>query len=207
MTELAQAVSNRGVAKDADVTRLEDVQKLLNRLLPLPWLCSITFVVGVGAMLLYVSGLAAKTRWEVFGLLTGSAAAAVSVGALLGFLFGVPRVIAQAHAAGMMANTNLEQISDWLTKVLVGATLTQIGHIPSAACSLFKGIAEAMPGVGSSGKAFVGALVIFAVTTGFMACYMATRTSVGWALILGSQYESSDDEGASVGSPGDTRDN
>jgi hypothetical protein len=199
-----QPVSNNGVHEYAEVTRLEHVQKVLNRLLPLTWLSAFTFVVGVVAMLLYVLTLDAKSRWGVFGLLIVFGAAAVAVGALFGFIFEVPRVVSQAHAAGMLANTNLEQISDWLTKVLVGATLTQLGHIPSAADSLFTGMAHAM-GPGSSGKGFAGALVIYGVTAGFLACYMATRTSVGWALILGSHYEGSNDEGGPAGSPQDSR--
>jgi hypothetical protein len=199
----SQAVSNNEVGEDAELTRLEHVQKSINRLLPLPWLCVIALAVGLVAMLLYALTLDAKIRWGVFGLLTVFGAAAATVGALFGFIFGVPRVVSLAHAAGM-ANTNLEQISDWLTKVLVGATLTQLGHIPSAADSLFKGMAEAM-GAGPSGKGFGGALVIFGLTAGFLASYMATRTSVGWALILGSEYQRSNDEGAPAGSLQDSR--
>jgi hypothetical protein len=92
-----RAANNQGDG-DAEVARLASVQKQLNRLLPLPWGCMITLAVGLVAMLLYVLTLDAKIRWGVFGLLTVYAAAAVAVGALFGFLFGVPRVISGAHA-------------------------------------------------------------------------------------------------------------
>ncbi len=36
-----------------------------------------------------------------------------------------------ASAAGYGANTNLEQVSDWLTKLLLGAGLTQLILVPS----------------------------------------------------------------------------
>jgi hypothetical protein len=70
------------------------------------------------------------------------AGAAFLGGALLGFLFGIPRSLAvEATPAGTTAepveagqraalyrsNTNLEQISDWLTKILVGVGLVELG--------------------------------------------------------------------------------
>ena len=42
-------------------------------------------------------------------------------------------------------NTNLEEMSDWLTKILVGATLTQIGKIPGMVGLAAKYMA---PGIG-----------------------------------------------------------
>ena len=59
----------------------------------------------------------------------------------LGFLFGVPRFLTSERAGGgsdpalpargYLPNSNLEQVSDWLTKILIGVTLTQLGEIPS----------------------------------------------------------------------------
>ena len=73
------------------------------------------------------------------------ALAALFVGGLIGFLFGIPRSRSQEGPADAAAdgdgngdaasraryseNTNLEQISDWLTKILVGVTLIQFGEI------------------------------------------------------------------------------
>ena len=60
------------------------------------------------------------------------------VGALLGFIFAVPRVIARdsADPAGdgarrklLDTNTNLERISDWLTTMLVGVGLSQLTNL------------------------------------------------------------------------------
>ena len=79
------------------------------------------------------------------------AAAAAFTGALFGFIFGVPRVLASDRPQGrssslyggsapIVANTNLEQISDWLTKILVGVGLTQFALIVKAANRLFAGL-------------------------------------------------------------------
>jgi len=46
----------------------------------------------------------------------------------------VPRSLQEVPSAngqpGYSGNTNLEQISDWLTKILVGVGLTQLREIP-----------------------------------------------------------------------------
>ena len=63
------------------------------------------------------------------------AGAATVTGSLIGFMFGVPRYRrldreAQAPSQPTTApNTNLEQISDWLTKIIVGVGLTQLPQI------------------------------------------------------------------------------
>jgi len=70
----------------------------------------------------------------------------LSIGALVGFLFGVPRYRTERDGGSpeeddtrarearneprYIPNTNLEQISDWLTKLVVGATLVSLGKIP-----------------------------------------------------------------------------
>lgn len=70
-------------------------------------------------------------------LTTGAflAGAATATGSLMGFLFGVPRAAPpaarEAVGAGRrrhpyLPNTNLEQISDWLTKIIVGVGLVEI---------------------------------------------------------------------------------
>lgn len=50
----------------------------------------------------------------------------------MGFVFGIPRInTTDAVVIGrpprlVRPNSNLEQISDWLTKILVGVSLTQL---------------------------------------------------------------------------------
>ena len=89
----------------------------------------------------------------LLGLLEGTFAAVVlwcvaclSVGGLLGFLFGIPRAMtsgeeaaagkdepapstAQGKRSFLRANTNLEEVSDWLTKIIVGLSLVHLKDI------------------------------------------------------------------------------
>jgi hypothetical protein len=73
------------------------------------------------------------------------AAAFFAAGALIGFLFGIPRSIASTgkddkpntdgksadnQQARYKTNTNLEDISDWLTKIIVGLGLINLKVIP-----------------------------------------------------------------------------
>lgn len=71
-------------------------------------------------------------------------------------------------------NTNLEQISDWLTKIMVGVGLTQIGKLPVAT----KVLADALkPGFGDfAGAGTLGVLiVVFFSVCGFLIGYLWTR--------------------------------
>ena len=66
------------------------------------------------------------------------AGASTLVGSIIGFLFGVPvrernpgvdATGAGNRTIGYRPNTNLEQISDWLTKIIVGIGLVQFPKI------------------------------------------------------------------------------
>ena len=108
----------------------------------------------------------------------------------MGFLFGIPRTLQSdaappgAGAAGGSApqpqdyaqrvNTNLEQISDWLTKILVGLGLTQLGRVPDmirdAAAYVASGSADPRSAaVGAS------AMIVYFSIMGFIGGYLLTR--------------------------------
>jgi len=86
----------------------------------------------------------ATARILGFGFLY--AAAFFAAGSLIGFLFGIPRSITYAtgkddkpntdgksadhQQARYKTNTNLEEISDWLTKIIVGLGLINLKSIP-----------------------------------------------------------------------------
>jgi hypothetical protein len=115
------------------------------------------------------------------------AAAAAAAGALFGFIFGIPRtldpassaVVATAAERGgpashalMAANTNLERISDWLTTLLIGATLVQIKDIAAWVGSLGKNLLSA--GAGAN-DAVVPIIVIYFFALSFLGVYLITR--------------------------------
>jgi hypothetical protein len=119
--------------------------------------------------------------WTVLGTLSVAlmtAGAAMSVGGLLGFLFGVPhtrdnpqsdsdsktkegesKTKADTSATTYRPNTSLEQISDWLTKMLVGVGLVEVKAIPPQLARLAAFIAL---GLGNNDQARVFALSLSA---------------------------------------------
>jgi hypothetical protein len=108
------------------------------------------------------------------------AAAATAVGAFLGFLFGIPRTLQGNTAPGpdeiadYRPNTNLEQISDWLTKILVGVGLVELGRAGLPARSLIASIGAALGGTAAARVTAAVLLVVFTVW-GFVASYLLTR--------------------------------
>src|ERR1700733_5605774 len=130
---------------------------------------------------------------SVFSHGTLVAVAFGSLGSLVGFLFGIPRTLQNLAPASkppspaadgntaqdahddngyhQVVNTNLEQISDWLTKILVGVGLTQLDKIPHK----LMGLAEYFgPGVGGNAPVTL-AILLNSMVFGFFAGYLLTR--------------------------------
>jgi len=115
-------------------------------------------------------------------------AAAGAIGAALGFLFGLPRArvsepLTQTSGEGAptgvtrvvgrnyLANSNLIKVSDWLTTIVIGLTLVNLGKIAPAARRLSGRLEE--PLGGSSGAATLGlAVIIFGAVCGFILMYL-----------------------------------
>ena len=129
---------------------------------------------GLVAIVVYSTQVADPLRALSVLLIFGGAAAIT--GAVTGFLFGIPRTGAKQSASqNFEPNTNLEQISDWLTKILVGVGLVQLREVPSQIQRLLDFLGPAIGGGEPSAKAFVLALLIFFSTGGFLVSYIATR--------------------------------
>jgi hypothetical protein len=163
------------------------------------WLL-IAFFLGWGALLIRLAIQTIGAHLEMpslrsniysgLGYQTGTAfiwtLAWLTGGFLFGFIFGIPKVVAATTSTNdkvindqakqvspkLKVNTNLEDISDWLTKVLVGATLTQIVKVPSAVARA----AEFMSG-GDAGHSlsFNAALLLYYSALGFLSGYILTR--------------------------------
>lgn len=118
------------------------------------------------------------SAFAVVGTAFGISCAAMVAGSLVGFLFGIPRTLqhedGRQEATRYLANTNLEQISDWLTKILVGVGLTQLSKIPGKIWSLAESLAPGLGSLpGSAGFALI--LLGFFSVAGFLWGYLWTR--------------------------------
>ena len=71
------------------------------------------------------------------------------------------------------ANTNLEEISDWLTKILVGAGLTQIAELPGQLQRLIEYAAANLGG--DAARTYAAALLVFYFLGGFLTSYLWAR--------------------------------
>jgi hypothetical protein len=73
-------------------------------------------------------------------------------------------------------NTNLEDISDWLTKTIIGVGLTQLYSIPHAAWAYATKLGQAtMPGQ-DGGAVLILSLAAAAAAGAFWVGYVTTRT-------------------------------
>lgn len=115
------------------------------------------------------------------------AGASLIVGGLLGFLFGIPRTHrpdeqeAQASdtrraAVGVQyrGNTNLEDVSDWLTKILVGVGLIQLTSIAGRLQEGMELFRVPLGNADASGL-FGVTIIIYFATCGFLLGFLWTR--------------------------------
>jgi len=105
-------------------------------------------------------------------------------------MFGIPR------ASHKDVNTNLEQISDWLTKILVGVGLTQLTNIPAALVRLATFVAG---GESSSepDRSFALFVVLYFFFGGFVAGYLETRVYLTGAFLRSQRSETRDESAES----------
>ncbi len=139
---------------------------------------AVSFVVGVLAIGV-AAGLVERGGAALFGVGSLLALGALAAGTFLGFLFGVPQTKSREGEA-ILANTNIEAISDWLTKVLVGATLVELQSLTEFFIALSSSVAEQ---VGESiPSAVPGAIIIYFSVLGFLIGWVVTRLRLAPAL-------------------------
>lgn len=152
----------------------------------------VIFVLSCTVVALFVTGHIHGTvaAWILWGL------ACLGSGSVVGFLFGIPRAAPQdktrftSSSTGatdniypeehspyrMRPNTNLEEVSDWLTKIIVGLGLVHLQDFENMLYRTAKNAASAMssntdPPVTSLATAMIVSLVI----EGFFIGYLYTR--------------------------------
>jgi tetratricopeptide (TPR) repeat protein len=123
------------------------------------------------------------------------ALACLGVGSIGGFLFAIPRVnrpvspkegegleqssrlgiSTQSRPRGLGTNTNLEEISDWLTKILVGLGLIELRSLPSYLHRVGSYVGQ---GLGHDQQSTASGIVIYFSGLGFLCGYLFTRMFV-----------------------------
>lgn len=141
------------------------------------------------------------------------ALACSTVGFVGGFLFAIPRVsrqpVAQTKATadvgaasastaavmpsainvrefGLGINTNLEEISDWLTKILVGLGLVELRMMPEYLRRAGEYVGQSFGENGASGAS----VIVYFLALGFLCGYLLTRMFLGPAFHLADQATS-----------------
>ncbi|HET6764949.1 MAG TPA: hypothetical protein VFH27_14795, partial [Longimicrobiaceae bacterium] len=113
------------------------------------------------------------------------AGASLFTGMLAGFMFGIPKTVQRKPDRSLrpataqtdyQSNTNLEDISDWLTKILIGIGLVELREVP--------GMIDGVAGYWASSlgtpapRAFAAGLLVYFSINGFFVGYLWTRLAL-----------------------------
>lgn len=120
--------------------------------------------------------------FSVISLFLLIAGASFAIGTFGGFIFGIPRQdtvsIDEAKSKKIpvhIDNDNLVQISDWLTKILVGVGLTQLHQIGTLLSDIGRYLAVDTKEVDPASEILSITLVIYFLVCGFLMSYLWTR--------------------------------
>lgn len=125
---------------------------------------------------LYVRNLIAATPALLL------AGATLFLGGFIGFLFAIPRKISSSDVSlsstsKYMGNDNLVQISDWLTKIIVGIGLTKLYKIPTYLNNLAQHLDIQYPYPNKI--TVIETIILYFTITGFILAYLWTRLYFG----------------------------
>ncbi|HMV10883.1 MAG TPA: hypothetical protein PK325_03085 [Cyclobacteriaceae bacterium] len=117
---------------------------------------------------------------STFSFGTLIAGASFLIGGFFAFLFAIPKVLqggtseSKSDEFSYLHNDNLVQISDWLTKIIVGVGLTQLNDIPDALTRLGTFMKPAFGGDNIAPIAGI-TVVLYFLSTGFLWSYLWSR--------------------------------
>ena len=168
-------------------------------------LATLAAVLTLGVVLAWIFGI--RNPGVSSELLIGVFAATVLTGGLAGFLFGLPRfqyssapsAAPASHSRDAASNTpelpaagtrlssgeyapstNLDEIANWLTKIILGATLVEVKSIGTYVREISEFIvAPCAPGCSQFGRPFVASIIVLGFTAGFLFGYLWTRLHYG----------------------------
>ena len=167
-----KAPSTNDKLKQSWLSKATDISGLEKGELPLWLMIALSLVVSFL--------LVALTSWSQGGLLISLhlllGVCAGSVGGIIGFLFGIPHSATLSSPATYRPSTNLEQVSDWLTKIIIGVGLVQADEIATRLAVAGRLIGTIVPGA----SPIVPQIIIVAFAAlGFFSGYIWTRLYYG----------------------------
>jgi hypothetical protein len=151
------------------------------------WAISIALALtGFGAAKGGYAGGITAVLWATGGL---------AVGTFAGFLFGIPKILQRGQTPGeavgnrpasggtaeqsyrQQVNTNLTEISDWLTKIIVGLGLIHLKQAPAFIQGKATVLASSLKALDQTGDyhAFAVAVIVTFPAFGFLFGYLSTR--------------------------------
>jgi hypothetical protein len=126
------------------------------------------------------------SHWSYVGIGSMAAMAAMLTGIFAGFILGVPKLVSSGQltvpAGTPSPNTNLGEISDWITKLLLGAGLVSLTHLGGPAARLIDDVASGLydatghPAGAAGAKVLAGAVLISFTVLGVVEGYVLTST-------------------------------
>lgn len=131
-------------------------------------------VTGVIIICFYALARGAENFLSILSLSAIIALTSAIVGAFIGFIFGIPRTPAIKDSENIGANTNLEEISDWITKIIVGVSLVQLNQLSGGIVEIGNTLSR---GMGNHPSSFVFSVstMIFYFVGGFFLGYLWSR--------------------------------
>jgi hypothetical protein len=122
------------------------------------------------------------SHWTYLGVGMSTALAAFLSGCLIGFLFGIPKVISsgqlrQQDTGDFSPSSNLAEVSDWLTKLLLGAGLVQLTHLAAPVSHLIDSVAAGLTATSSpssAAKVMAGSIMFGYAAVGILDAYVMT---------------------------------
>ncbi|MBL7911967.1 MAG: hypothetical protein JNJ41_12990 [Bacteroidia bacterium] len=121
----------------------------------------------------------------------------VFIGGIIGFIFGIPKSLQNANPNGdssakFVTNTSLEQISDWLTKIIVGVGLIEIREVFSLIKKLYYFFCNNVSCNNHCHEwgIYLTSLAIISILLGFLAFYVYTRVNLS-SMFFKKSYDES----------------
>jgi hypothetical protein len=143
-----------------------------------------------GFLVVTISRLGSTTAY-LWGLMC------LAVGGLVGFLFGVPRVsLGEKTTVTHRPNSNIEVLSDWLTKIIVGVGLLQFHKLGTFLDKTSRALGTALSTTdGARASAFALAIIVYFFVAGVIQGYLLTRMFLAERF---EEFEAAPVEGAVV---------